>query len=79
MLNDFVVLNDVLDFDRLDSGRFSTVDMPYNLVGLGLSTYSSASNAAIFVSIKLSARYSFPSALLPTLEDCAFPSNSIIE
>ena len=25
------VLNDVLDFDRLDSGRFSTVKMPYNL------------------------------------------------
>jgi len=25
------VLNDVLDFDRLDSGRFSTVNMPYNL------------------------------------------------
>ncbi|KAI5118222.1 hypothetical protein M0805_000718 [Coniferiporia weirii] len=25
------VLNDVLDFDRLDSGRFSTVNMPYNI------------------------------------------------
>ncbi|KAL5521632.1 hypothetical protein ACEPAF_2380 [Sanghuangporus sanghuang] len=25
------VLNDVLDFDRLDSGRFSTVKTPYNL------------------------------------------------
>ena len=27
-----VVLNDVLDFDRLDSGRFSTVKAPYNFV-----------------------------------------------
>lgn len=32
----YAVLNDVLDFDRLDSGRFATVDMPYNLVLLCL-------------------------------------------
>ena len=34
-----VVLNDVLDFDRLDSGRFSTVKMPYNFVRRFLSAY----------------------------------------
>lgn len=32
----YEVLNDVLDFDRLDSGRFATIDMPYNLVLLCL-------------------------------------------
>ncbi|THH05365.1 hypothetical protein EW145_g4855 [Phellinidium pouzarii] len=30
-LSGSLVLNDVLDFDRLDSGRFSTVNTPYNL------------------------------------------------
>ena len=35
-----VVLNDVLDFDRLDSGRFSTVKMPYNFVRCFLSVLS---------------------------------------
>lgn len=44
VLISWLVLNDILDFNRLDSGRFSTVQQPYKLVS---NHHSAVSNRGI--------------------------------